>query len=60
MFTGENPFCEKAILENLWIFQNCKIINHLSADYGQSAAEAILNRPGSKKPAVLQMRRDVL
>jgi hypothetical protein len=31
-----DPSCEKAILENPQIFQNCEIINILSADYAQS------------------------
>ena len=54
------PSREKAILENPQIFQNCKVINNYSADYDQSAAEAIPNRPGSRTPAVLQKYRDVL
>ena len=36
---------EKAILENPQIFQNCEIINILSAEYAQSNAEGISNRP---------------
>ena len=40
-----DPSREKAILENPQIFQNCKIINILSADDVQSAAERIPNRP---------------
>ena len=40
-----DPFCEKAILENPQIFQNCEIINILSADDAQSNAERIPNRP---------------
>ena len=35
---------EKAILENPQIFQNCEIINNISADDAQSKAERILNR----------------
>ena len=54
------PSREKAILENPQIFQNCEIINNCSAEDAQSNAERILNRPGSRTPAVLQMRRDVL
>jgi len=37
------PSREKAILENPQIFQNCEIINILSADDAQSEAERILN-----------------
>ena len=57
---GNSPFCitadavhrhdpsrEKAILENPQIFQNCEIINNLSADDAQSEAERILNRPAA-------------
>ena len=40
-----DPSCEKAILENPQIFQNCEIINILSAEYAQSNAEGISNRP---------------
>ena len=40
-----DPSCEKAILENPQIFQNCEIINILSAEYAQSNAEGIPNRP---------------
>ena len=40
-----DPFREKAILENPQIFQNCEIINILSAEYAQSNAEGISNRP---------------
>ena len=40
-----DPSREKAILENLRIFQNCEIINILSAEYAQSNAEGISNRP---------------
>ncbi len=39
------PLREKAILENPQIFQNCEIINILSAEYAQSNAEGISNRP---------------
>ena len=39
-----NSSCEKAILENPQIFQNCEIINILSADDAQSNAERIPNR----------------
>ena len=39
------PSREKAILENPQIFQNCEIINILSAEYAQSNAEGISNRP---------------
>ena len=39
-----DPSREKAILENPQIFQNCEIINNLSADDAQSKAERILNR----------------
>ena len=35
-----DPSCEKAILENPQIFQNCEIINILSADYAQSKCGA--------------------
>ena len=42
------PFCEKAILENPQIFQNCKYKNIFSAEDGQSATEAIPNRPAPK------------
>ena len=42
---GYDSSREKAILENPQIFQNCEIINILSAEYVQSAAEHILNRP---------------
>ena len=44
-FPSTPPPREKAILENPQIFQNCEIINILSADYAQSNAERILNRP---------------
>ena len=54
------PSREKAIPENPQIFRNCEIINHFSAEDAQSNAERILNRPGSRTPAVLQKRRDVL
>ena len=40
-----NPSREKAILENPQIFQNCEIINILSAIDAQSNAERIQNRP---------------
>ena len=40
-----DPSREKAILENPQIFQNCEIINILSAEYAQSNAEGISNRP---------------
>ena len=40
-----DPSREKAILENPQIFQNCEIINILSAIYAQSNAARILNRP---------------
>ena len=40
-----DPFREKAILENPQIFQNCEIINILSAEDAQSNAERIQNRP---------------
>ena len=33
-----DPSREKAILENPQIFQNCEIINILSAEHGQSAS----------------------
>ena len=59
---GNSPFCitadavhrydpsrEKAILENPQIFQNCKIINNISADDAQSKAERISNRPTQKE-----------
>ena len=36
-----DPSREKAILENPQIFQNCKYKNKISAEDGQSAAEAI-------------------
>ena len=39
-----DPSREKAILENPQIFQNCEIINILSADDAQSNAERIPNR----------------
>ena len=42
-----NPSREKAILENPQIFQNCEIINILSAEDAQSNAERIPNRPPS-------------
>jgi hypothetical protein len=42
-----DPSCEKAILENPQIFQNCEIINNISADDAQSEAERILNRPAA-------------
>ena len=54
------PSREKAIPENPQIFRNCEILNHFSADDAQSNAERIPNRPGSRTPAVLQKRRDVL
>ena len=54
------PSREKAIPENPQIFRNCEIINHFSAEDAQSNAERILNRPGSRTPAVLQKYRDVL
>lgn len=41
---GCTPFREKAMLENPQIFQHCKFKNIFSAEHGQSAAEAILNR----------------
>ena len=46
---GNIPSREKAMLENPQIFQHCKFKNIFSAEHGQSAAEAILNRavPGS-------------
>ena len=46
---GNIPSREKAMLENPQIFQHCKFKNILSAEHGQSAAEAIQNRavPGS-------------
>ena len=47
-----DPSREKAILENPQIFQNCEIINNLSADYGQSKAEAIPNRPACPQPCI--------
>ena len=40
-----DPSREKAILENPQIFQNCEIINNSSAEYAQSNAEGIPNRP---------------
>ena len=40
-----DPSREKAILENPQIFQNCEIINILSAEDAQSNAERIQNRP---------------
>ena len=40
-----NPSREKAILENPQIFQNCEIIDILSAEDAQSNAERIQNRP---------------
>ena len=55
-----DPTREKAILENPQIFQNCEIINNCSTEDAQSNAERIQNRPGSRTPAVLQKRRDVL
>ena len=42
---GYDSSREKAILENPQIFQNCEIINILSAEYAQSNAEGISNRP---------------
>ena len=42
---GYDSSREKAILENPQIFQNCEIINILSAEYAQSNAEGIPNRP---------------
>ena len=42
-----DPSREKAILENPQIFQNCEIINNISADDAQSKAERILNRPAA-------------
>ncbi|EDP22243.1 hypothetical protein MCC02041_22370 [Faecalibacterium prausnitzii] len=54
------PSREKAIPENPQIFRNCEILNHFSAEDAQSNAERIPNRPGSRTPAVLQKRRDVL
>ena len=42
-----DPSREKAILENPQIFQNCEIINNISADDAQSEAERILNRPAA-------------
>ena len=51
---------KKRIPENPQIFRNCEIINHFSAEDAQSNAERILNRPGSRTPAVLQKYRDVL
>ena len=46
---GSTSSREKAMLENPQIFQHCKFKNIFSAEHGQSAAEAILNRavPGS-------------
>jgi len=51
---------EKEVLKSPRAFQNLKISNHSSADDAQSNAERIPNRPGSRTPAVLQKRRDVL
>ena len=57
-----DPSREKAILENPQIFQNCEIINILSAEDAQSEAERILNCPAcgqaiKKRPALpVEMR----
>ena len=55
---GNIPSREKAMLENPQIFQHCKFKNIFSAEHGQSAAEAILNRavPG-RHPLSHGMRR---
>ena len=44
-----DPSREKVILENPQIFQNCEIINNLSAEYAQSNAARIQNRPTRKR-----------
>ena len=44
---GYDSSREKAILENPQIFQNCEIINNISADDAQSEAERIPNRPAA-------------
>ena len=59
---GYDSSREKAILENPQIFQNCEIINILSAEDAQSEAERILNCPAcgqaiKKRPALpVEMR----
>ena len=50
-FTFTTPPREKAILENPQIFQNCEIINNFSAEYAQSSAEGIPNRPATPAAA---------
>ena len=40
-----DPTREKGVLKSPQAFQNPKIINNLSAEYAQSNAEGIPNRP---------------
>ena len=54
---GNIPSREKAILENPQIFQHCKFKNIFSAEHGQSAAEAILNRAVPRHNSLSQTLR---